>query len=224
MRIRELRIRNFRKIENLTVAFPKGLSVIVGENNTGKTTIIDALRLMLMPARDFDALRITEDDFRSGTDGAQIEISCTFCDTTDIEEAHCQECLVDIGDGKFEICINARVEFNKDTRRANVKMWGGETEGGSLPLNFFDRLATIYLQPLRDPESGLRPGRTSQISRLVDCLTQKDTIPIPSEPTGQIVFLPSGRTSPLASHCASRRSSSTRRKTPTFGCCGCSIN
>jgi len=174
VRIRELQIRNFRKIEHLIIAFPKGLSVIVGENNTGKTTIIDALRLMLMPGRDLDALRIGEDDFRDGTGFAPIEISCVFCDTTDTEEAHCQECLVDIGEGKFEIRINARVEFNKDTRRANVKMWGGETEGGSLPSNFYDRLATIYLQPLRDPESGLRPGRASQISRLVNSLTQKD--------------------------------------------------
>ena len=65
MRLREVKIKNFRKIEYLVVAFPKGLSVIVGENNTGKTTIVDALRLMLMPSRDFDTLRISEDDFRS---------------------------------------------------------------------------------------------------------------------------------------------------------------
>jgi putative ATP-dependent endonuclease of the OLD family len=171
VRLRELTIKNFRKHDELTVAFPKGLSVIVGENNTGKTAIIDALRLMLIPGRDLDALRITEDDFRNGTGDAPIEISCTFCDTTDKDEAHCQECLVDIGGGKFEIRINARVEFNKETRRPNVKMWGGETEGGSLPSNLYDRLATIYLQPLRDPEAGLRPGRNSQVSRLVDCLT-----------------------------------------------------
>jgi len=87
VRLRELKIKNFRKIEHLVVAFPKGLSVIVGENNTGKTTIIDALRLILMPSRDFDTPRISEDDFRTGTDFAPIEISCTFCDTTDIEEA-----------------------------------------------------------------------------------------------------------------------------------------
>jgi putative ATP-dependent endonuclease of OLD family len=172
--LRELKIKNFRKIEHLVVAFPKGLSVIVGENNTGKTTVIDALRLMLIPSRDFDTLRISEDDFRNGTDFAPIEISCTFCDTTDPEEAHFQECLVDIGAGKFEIRINARVEFNKETRRTNVKMWGGETEGGSLPSNFYDRLAAIYLQPLRDPESGLRPGRYSQVSRLIDRLTKEE--------------------------------------------------
>ena len=73
MWLRELTIRNFRRIEELTINFPRGLCVIVGENNAGKTAIIDALRIMLFPSRDFDALRLNEDDFRSGTDYAPIE-------------------------------------------------------------------------------------------------------------------------------------------------------
>jgi putative ATP-dependent endonuclease of OLD family len=129
---------------------------------------------MLLPSRDFDALRLNEDDFRSGTDYTPIEISCTFSDLNEKDEVHFQECLVDIGEGKFEIRLNTRIEFNKTSRRANVKMWGGETEGGALPSNLYDRIATIYLQPLRDPASGLRPGRHSQVSRLIDCLTEED--------------------------------------------------
>ena len=174
MWLRELQIRNFRKIEALTVSFPHGLTVLVGENNSGKTTIIDALRLMLFSSRDLDSLRLTEDDFRAETEHAPIEISCTLTGLEDEDEVHFQECLVDIGDGKFEMQVNARVEFNETTNRCNVKMWGGETEGGSLPSNHYDRLATIYLQPLRDPERGLRPGQHSQVSRLVDCLTKED--------------------------------------------------
>ena len=57
MRLQELHIRNFRKIADLTVRFPPGLCVIVGENNSGKTAIVDALRFMFLSARDFDALR-----------------------------------------------------------------------------------------------------------------------------------------------------------------------
>ena len=174
MWLRELKIRNFRKIDDLTVSFPRGLTVLVGENNSGKTTIIDALRLMLFPSRDFDSLRLTEDDFRAGTEHAPIEVSCRFTGLEDEDEVHFQECLVDIGDGKFEMQVNARVEFNETTNRCNVKMWGGETEGGSLPSNHYDRLAAIYLQPLRDPERGLRPGQHSQVSRLIDCLTKED--------------------------------------------------
>ncbi len=174
MWLRELQIRNFRKIDALTMSFPHGLTVLVGENNSGKTTIIDALRLMFFSSRDFESLRLTEDDFRAGTEHAPIEISCRFTGLEDEDEVHFQECLVDIGDGKFEMQVNARVEFNETTNRCNVKMWGGETEGGSLPSDHYDRLATIYLQPLRDPERGLRPGQHSQVSRLIDCLTKED--------------------------------------------------
>jgi putative ATP-dependent endonuclease of the OLD family len=173
MRLHKLNIKNFRKIECLTVTFPPGLSVIVGENNSGKTAIIDALRLMLFSGRDFDALRINGDDFRNDSNCAPIEISCSFCDLGEDDEVHFLDCLVDIGDGKFEIKLNARAEFNSTTRRVNIKMWGGETEGGSLPSNLYDSINSVYLRPLRDPESGLRPGRYSQVSRLIDSHTEE---------------------------------------------------
>ena len=96
MRIKELFIRNFRKIRELTITFPPGLAVIVGQNNTGKTTIIDALRLMLFLGRDFDALRINEDDFRQNSDNAPIEITCSFCDLNQTDEARFVECLVKV--------------------------------------------------------------------------------------------------------------------------------
>ena len=86
MWLRELQIRNFRKIDALTVSFPHGLTVLVGENNSGKTTIIDALRLMLFSSRDLDSLRLTEDDFRAGTAHAPIEISCRFAGLEDEDE------------------------------------------------------------------------------------------------------------------------------------------
>jgi len=171
MWLRELQIRNFRKIEDLTATFPRGLTILVGENNSGKTAVVDALRLILFSSREFDALRITESDFRDGTDFAPIEISARFTDLDDEDEAHFQECLVDVGEGRFEMQVSARISFNASTNRPSYKMWGGETEGGALPSNHYDRLAAVYLQPLRDPERGLRPGQHSQISRLVDSLT-----------------------------------------------------
>ena len=167
MRLYQLHINNFRKIADLTVTFPRGLCVIVGENNAGKTAVIDALRLMLFSSRDFNALRLNEDDFRRGSGSAPIEFFCTFCDLEDDDEVHFQECLVNLGDGKFNARLNLRAEFNTVTRRVNVKMWGGETESWFLPTNLYDNITSIYLQPLRNPESGLKPGRYSQVSRLI---------------------------------------------------------
>lgn len=74
MQLFKLHIKNFRKIEDMVITFPPGLCVLVGENNSGKTAIIDALRLLLLSSREFDTLRLNEDDFRVGTNYAPIEM------------------------------------------------------------------------------------------------------------------------------------------------------
>jgi len=174
MRLKSLEIKNFRKINELEVEFPPGLSVVVGENNVGKTTIIDALRLLLFPSSDFHSLNLNEDDFSRGTENLPIEVSCIFTDLNENEEAHFHECLVLKGDDAFIAKLSLRAEFNPNTQRANIKMWGGETEGGRLPINLYDKINSIYLQPLRNPEKGLKPSRYSQISRLIDSLTEEE--------------------------------------------------
>ncbi|MBL0156950.1 MAG: AAA family ATPase [Bryobacterales bacterium] len=43
----QLRIRNYRCFADETVRFQPGVNVLLGENNGGKTTVINALRLVL---------------------------------------------------------------------------------------------------------------------------------------------------------------------------------
>lgn len=175
MRIKGLSIKNFRRLRDLKVSLPKGLSVIIGENNAGKTAIIDALRLVSFPSRDLSALHLHEDDFHADAKGEPIEISYTFTDLSLEDEARFIECLVKLQDDTFEAKINLRAEFNPDTDRVNFHWWGGKTEGGQLPGNLYDYMSSVYLQPLRDPENGLRPGRHSQVARLIRKLTpEKD--------------------------------------------------
>ena len=56
MFLRELKLWNFRKFGNgefdlskphLHVEFKKGLNVLIGENDSGKTAILDAVKLVL---------------------------------------------------------------------------------------------------------------------------------------------------------------------------------
>jgi putative ATP-dependent endonuclease of OLD family len=42
-----LTVENFRNIESLTLHFNEGLNVLVGENNVGKTNVLDAIRIAL---------------------------------------------------------------------------------------------------------------------------------------------------------------------------------
>jgi putative ATP-dependent endonuclease of OLD family len=47
MFLKKLVIVNFRRFEKLEVEFKKGLNVLIGENDSGKTGIIDAIRYLL---------------------------------------------------------------------------------------------------------------------------------------------------------------------------------
>ena len=47
MYIKQFNIKNFRVFDEISLLFNKGINIIIGENNSGKTTIIDALRICL---------------------------------------------------------------------------------------------------------------------------------------------------------------------------------
>jgi len=47
MKINKLQLQNFKRFENKQLAFSDGLNVIYGENEKGKSTIIDAILAFL---------------------------------------------------------------------------------------------------------------------------------------------------------------------------------
>ena len=59
--LRELAIRNFAIIDEMTVAFRKGLTVISGETGAGKSIIIGAVNLLLGERAHADMIRSNED-------------------------------------------------------------------------------------------------------------------------------------------------------------------
>ena len=65
MRIARLTIENFRGIKNAVILLPKH-GVLIGDNNTGKTTILEALDLVLGPDRLNRQPPIDEHDFFRG--------------------------------------------------------------------------------------------------------------------------------------------------------------
>ena len=62
----ELSIRNFAIIENLSISFEKGLTVLTGETGAGKSIIIDAIHLLV-------GGRGSSDFVRHGENRAEIE-------------------------------------------------------------------------------------------------------------------------------------------------------
>ena len=70
MKITDLHIHNFKFIRDMHIQNIENALILVGQNNTGKTTVLDAVRAV---GGEYE---ITPEDF--GEDGANIEISVTL--------------------------------------------------------------------------------------------------------------------------------------------------
>jgi len=93
MRIARLKIQNFRGIESGELVFPRHC-VLVGDNNSGKSTILEAIDLVLGPERLAKRPPIDEHDFFVGNyideNGAavEIQIEATVIDLSEEQTRH----------------------------------------------------------------------------------------------------------------------------------------
>ncbi len=182
MYIAEIQIENFRLFGSADSAFVlalnPGLTALIGENDAGKTAVIDALRLVL-GTRDQDMLRIDPIDFHQDAPGReranQIVIRLTFRGLTTADRGAFSEFLTyETNDGTVETALiitwvakrNAKEE---SSRRVLAPEWRTGANGDGPLLDFGARslLTATYLRPLRDAERAMRAGRGSRLSQIL---------------------------------------------------------
>ena len=175
MYLKTLRIQGFRRFDDLLLNFKDGLNVIVGPNNAGKTAVVDALRVLLA-ASDEGNLRLTELDLHEAPGGPpspSATFTFVFSGLSEQNEADFSNALIAVKgvDGKTIERYDARfsVQYTQAEPggRLRLRRWVGLHEENSMTTEMLEELRAIYLQPLRDPEQGLKPGRMSQISKLI---------------------------------------------------------
>ncbi|WP_421697558.1 ATP-dependent nuclease [Ancylobacter sp.] len=172
----ELRIRNFRRISDAMLKFRPGLDVVVGPNNIGKTAVVDALRALLAGADD-PYPRFTCDDIHmpaGGTATGEIRFEYVFQGLSHDDEAEFLHALRDGDDGKIEAVMGVTYGDPDKSKRLKPRRWCGDFDEISMTSSMLENLRSVYLQPLRDAEQGLRPSRNSQLSRLLHLLSDDD--------------------------------------------------
>jgi putative ATP-dependent endonuclease of the OLD family len=186
MYLYELRIQGFRRFADIKLRFKNGLNVIVGPNNAGKTAVVDALRVLLS-ASDEGNLRLTELDLHVADDGAlspEATFTFIFRGLSEDEEADFMTALRPRNDAEgklieYEACITVQYTRTEPGNRLKLKRWVGEHPENVMSADMLEELRAVYLQPLRDPALGLKPGRMSQLSKLVQRLStpeQRDAL------------------------------------------------
>jgi len=173
MHIESLHLKNFRKFKTLDLVFNKGLNVLIGENDSGKTAIIDAIKLVL-GTHSNDWIRLEKEDFYS-SDGTNYEyemkIICTFNDLSEDEAAMFLEWLsIDNGNYYLKLSLKAK---RKDKGNSLSEVFydvraGEDEENGVMSGLARNKLRATYLKPLRDAQYELAPRKGSRLSQILN--------------------------------------------------------
>lgn len=178
MYLSKLIIKNFRCFDDVgtTVEFNKGMNVLVGENDSGKTAIIDAIRIAL-GTTDFGGYRTDLSDFNNEDETKEIKITCRFDDLSLSEQATFLECLTHEGES---VCLylnwTCRYLLQFYPHRLSTNITSGKSADGVIPTTEArEMLRVTYLRPLRDAYTNMQSGRGSRLSQVLSGVRDLNT-------------------------------------------------
>jgi len=176
--IQNIDIKNFRTFIDLNLQLNAGLNVIVGENNSGKTALVDAIRLTL-DTTSSEWTRISATDFHG--DEKHFHIQLKFLDITPEQASVFVEHLTHEDDGngtkQFALYVSLKADITDIFKRGNQYIRtelrsGAAAEGPIIEREIRDYLSATYLKPLRDAEAELNAGRNSRLSQILSSSKQ----------------------------------------------------
>ena len=195
MHLSRVVVRNYRNLQSLDIRLANGVTCVIGENNSGKTNLLHAIRLPLDASLSSVYRQLTENDIASGTDIAhptQVLVSVEFREflTHDSECAlvGCWQISEDIArlTYRFRPRRNVRDEIAAGTRAERGLTlddyhWeitgGGEVDPATITwdqdigttVRFADLqyYLVVFLPALRDVQQDLTQTRFSPLSRLL---------------------------------------------------------
>lgn len=157
--------------------------MLVGENDSGKTALIDAIRYTL-GTKSKDRAYLTEQDFHDDTDDLKIKLK--FSEVTShahrfVEHISHEEYEDETGVKKhrsvFYVQLHAQITDLEKRGYPYIKVdlrSGVDGNGLTIETEVRDFLASTYLKPLRDAAVELSNGRASRLSQILS--SSKDII------------------------------------------------
>lgn len=176
MYLSTLRLWNFRKYcamadgkPGLEIHFQEGVNVLIGENDSGKTAIVDAIRYVLR-TQSGEFIQFEDKDFYQESDGSrkdEFKIECVF-DGINEQDA-----------GLFWEWLS----WNEDKTKYLLKVWlyvkrkdniimptfsaGIEGQAERMDSEARELLKVVYFKPLRDALTDMTHGYKSRLAQIL---------------------------------------------------------
>lgn len=195
MYISRVTIQNFRTFEAIDVRLDKGPTCVIGENNTGKTNFLHALRLALDANLSSQYRVLQESDIHSSVDTSRPFQAIVSLEFSDYDERENERALVGLWEDwmgqarityRFRPKESVRNQIQREERPPehltlddyHWEITGGgdvdpaslqwyEPMGQSVRFSDLQYFSLVYLPALRDVERDLRQTRISPLNRLM---------------------------------------------------------
>jgi putative ATP-dependent endonuclease of the OLD family len=165
LHLEKLTLTNFRSFEQQEIAFCEDLTILVGENNGGKSNAIDAIRLLTSPLSGRRELYCEASDIRFGSPDRKFALTAAF---RDLNAAQKGRLITAATDAAITGCVFG-LNYDETTGRFPVRpqFWGGSQQGNPEP-GCQEMVRHVYLQPLRDAKRALASGNPTRIYALLN--------------------------------------------------------
>ena len=196
MFISRIVIRNFRNFSHLDVNLRKGITCVIGENNTGKTNLLRAIRLAIDSDFSSQNRKLLEKDIHSGTNLSsvnQVVISVEFKDYKEQINECALLCSCEVSENlarihyRYRPCRAIRDDIESEEHDGNdlsitedyqYEITGGggndpstvkwnEELGTPLRFNDLQSFQIEYLPALRDVTHSLRNAYESPLGKIL---------------------------------------------------------
>lgn len=179
MYLSNLKLWNFRKFgsdgalnmdaPNLDLSFNPNLNVLIGENDSGKSAIIDSIRHVLK-THSYDWIRIDPDDFHVGQYRLRIELTLSGIEPD--EGKNFTEFLSwEQAGNSISSTLRLILDIQRNPNSNQVLPYevraGADIDGKALSPEAKEYLKVTYLKPLRDAKEELIARKNSRLSQIL---------------------------------------------------------
>lgn len=159
--IKSVRFRNFRNMQDKKFNFNDKLNIIIGKNNSGKTNILEGIRLAFSAINN-SYMKVDRSDFYKGDDAKPIEI------ILELDKDSIRSFNVPLPDGTKK--CGFKVVIKKAPRDRYIKEFF-DIEGNTVSRDIVyadDKVPDVYMIPLMRIEDIVSPGLITGVKNLLD--------------------------------------------------------
>lgn len=167
MQLNRLLLENFRSCHQTVVHFRPDLTVLVGENNAGKSNVIDALRLVAPPLNGRRDRYPEETDICRTSTGLGFRLEATYGGLTDEQKGLLVAAVPDPRRDEAIIGLEYKSAQACQSQRGRSTSYFGKFKETRPEPGFEIPVRHVYLPPLRDAHRALSSSNGVRIAALL---------------------------------------------------------